>query len=68
MPLQQAEHKMMDGFVVPLSPLGAGGISVIIPVFNEARTLSEIITRVLAVSGRSKPASKGRFKTSQCLR
>lgn len=48
MPLQQAEHKTMDGFVVPRSPLGAGGISVIIPVFNEARTLSEIITRVLA--------------------
>lgn len=38
----------MDGFVVPRSPLGAEGISVIIPVFNEARTLSEIITRVLA--------------------
>ena len=48
MPLQQAEHKTMDGFVVPRSPLGAEGISVIIPVFNEARTLSEIITRVLA--------------------
>ena len=48
MSLQQAEHKTMDGFVVPPSPLGAGGISVIIPVFNEARTLSEIITRVLA--------------------
>lgn len=48
MPLQQTEHKTMDGFVVALSPLGTGGISVIIPVFNEARTLSEIINRVLA--------------------
>ena len=48
MPLQQAEPETMDGFVVPLSPLGTGGISVIIPVFNEARTLSQIITRVLA--------------------
>ena len=48
MPLQQTEPKSMDGFVVAPSPLGTGGISVVIPVFNEARTLSEIITRVLA--------------------